>query len=159
MPLPQMSRFQNGPNSISPYPHQFPSHAQGHASNHPQSLGNPSYLNPNAQLSPFAGNGALSLQGGLNAGGGFGVGAETGLASQAARMGFAHGAHLQQQQHHQQQQHVLGEHQTRNQAKGRIREVWKHNLNEEMAVIRDLVDKYPYIAMVRLNDQSSTQVE
>lgn len=33
--------------------------------------------------------------------------------------------------------------------KGRIREVWKHNLHEEMAVLRDLVDKYPYIAMVR----------
>jgi CCR4-NOT transcription complex subunit 7/8 len=34
--------------------------------------------------------------------------------------------------------------------KGRIREVWKHNLHEEMAVLRELVDKYPYIAMVRL---------
>jgi CCR4-NOT transcription complex subunit 7/8 len=32
--------------------------------------------------------------------------------------------------------------------RGRIREVWKHNLEEEMAVLRDLVDKYPYIAMV-----------
>jgi len=31
--------------------------------------------------------------------------------------------------------------------RGRIREVWKHNLEEEMAVLRDLVDKYPYIAM------------
>jgi CCR4-NOT transcription complex subunit 7/8 len=28
--------------------------------------------------------------------------------------------------------------------------VWKHNLHEEMAVLRELVDKYPYIAMVRL---------
>lgn len=36
-----------------------------------------------------------------------------------------------------------------NQAKGRIREVWKHNLHEEMAVLRDMVDKYPYVAMVR----------
>ncbi len=27
--------------------------------------------------------------------------------------------------------------------------MWKHNLHEEMANIRDLVDKYPYIAMVR----------
>lgn len=32
--------------------------------------------------------------------------------------------------------------------KGRIREVWKHNLEEEMAVLRDIIDKYPYIAMV-----------
>lgn len=29
----------------------------------------------------------------------------------------------------------------------RIKEVWKHNLAEEMAVLRDLVDDYPYIAM------------
>jgi CCR4-NOT transcription complex subunit 7/8 len=32
--------------------------------------------------------------------------------------------------------------------KGRIREVWKGNLHEEMAILRQLVDKYSYIAMV-----------
>jgi len=147
---PPVPRFPSGPNTMSPYHQQFPSHAQGHPSSQHPSLGNPSYLGPNAQLSPFAPNGALGLAGALNPGGGFGVGSsETGLGSQAARMGFAHGAHLQQQQQqHHQQSHVL-EHQTRGQGKGRIREVWKHNLHEEMAVIRDLVDKYPYIAMVR----------
>ncbi|KAK1835179.1 ribonuclease H-like domain-containing protein [Podospora conica] len=31
--------------------------------------------------------------------------------------------------------------------KGRIREVWKHNLEEEMGNLRELIDKYPYIAM------------
>lgn len=151
---PPVPRFPTGPASISPYHQQFPSHAQGHPSSQHPSLGNPSYLTPNSQLSPFGGNGALGLGGGLNAGGGgFGVSGDSGLGSQAARMGFAHGAHLQQQQqqqqHHQQQSHALGEHQARNHAKGRIREVWKHNLHEEMAVLRDLVDKYPYIAMVR----------
>ena len=148
---PQLNRFQSGPNTISPYQHQFPGHAPGHSGSHPQLGGNPSYLNPNPQISPFAANGnVLSLAGGLNGGGGFGVGADSGLASHAARMGFAHGASLQQQQHAQQQSHVLGEHGGRNQTKGRIREVWKHNLHEEMAILRDLVDKYPYIAMVRL---------
>lgn len=80
---------------------------------------------------------------------GFGVGPDTGLASQAARMGF-HSATLQHQQHAQQQSHsVMGDHPARTQlAKGRIREVWKHNLEEEMAVLRELVLKYPYIAMV-----------
>ncbi|OAA54109.1 ccr4-not core complex subunit [Niveomyces insectorum RCEF 264] len=200
---PPVSRFQSGPNTISPYHQQF----GGHPSAQHPSLNGPSYLNPAAaaaaaaaaaQLNPFGGNGALSLAaaaaavGGMNPGaGGFGgVGGDTGLASQAARMGFAHGAQLQQQQqqaqqaqqqqshqqqqqqqqqlHHQQlqahqqqqqqpqQQHhnhhplhaALGEpHTTRMPAKGRIREVWKHNLVEEMAVIRDLVDRYPYIAM------------
>ncbi len=151
---------------MSPYHPQFPSHGTpGHPSSQHPSLGNPSYLGANAQLSPFGGNGALSLGGAVNSGVGFGIGGESGLASQAARMGFAHGAHLQQQQqqhqlqqqqqqqhhHHPQHQpsHVLGEHHARNQSKGRIREVWKHNLHEEMANIRDLVDKYPYIAMVR----------
>ena len=32
-----------------------------------------------------------------------------------------------------------------------IREVWAHNLDEEMAVIREVVDKYPYVAMVCSN--------
>ncbi|KAK5652517.1 hypothetical protein OQA88_10423 [Cercophora sp. LCS_1] len=41
----------------------------------------------------------------------------------------------------------MAEHTTRAQTKGRIREVWKHNLHEEMATLRDLVDKFPFIAM------------
>jgi CCR4-NOT transcription complex subunit 7/8 len=126
---------------------------------------NPNYMNPNS-MNAFAGNGnLLALGGGLNTpgGGGFGGlssagGDNTGLASHAARMGFAQAGHIQQQQqqqqaHPQQQQgHVMGvgDHPGRNQAKGRIREVWKHNLQEEMKVLMDLVDEYPYIAMVRI---------
>lgn len=125
--------------------------------------GNPNYMNPNAQMNAFAGNGnLLALGGGLNtpgAGGFAGLsgagGDSTGLASHAARMGFAQAGHIQQQQqqaHPQQPQqgHLIGaaDHPTRSQAKGRIREVWKHNLHEEMKVLRDLVDKYPYVAMV-----------
>lgn len=79
----------------------------------------------------------------------FGVGHESGLGGQAARMGF-HNATLQHPQHAQQQSHsMMGDQPTRNPlAKGRIREVWKHNLEDEMAVLRDLVQDYPYIAMV-----------
>lgn len=72
-------------------------------------------------------------------------------------MGFAHGpasaAGLQQQHGGQVQHNVLMDHPTmraQQPNKGRIREVWKHNLHEEMAVLRDLVDKYPYIAMVSM---------
>lgn len=106
-------------------------------------------------MNAFSGNGnLLSLAGGLNSGGAFGVGGDTGLASHAARMSFVHAGTLQQQQqqHPQQQSHLLGEHPTRNQAKSRIREVWKHNLHEEMATLRDLVDRYPYIAMVGITN-------
>jgi len=150
---PQLNRFPSGP-TISPYHQQFPSHGQHSASHPPPLTANPSYLNPNSQINAFTGNGnLLSLAGGLNSNNAFGAGGETGLASHAARMSFAHAGNLQQQQqqqhhHPQQQSHVMGDHPTRSQAKSRIREVWKHNLHEEMATLRDLVDKYPYIAMV-----------
>ena len=31
----------------------------------------------------------------------------------------------------------------------KFREVWQHNLEEEMAAIRDAIEKFPYIAMVQ----------
>jgi CCR4-NOT transcription complex subunit 7/8 len=154
------SRFQSGPPSISPYQHQFSSHpSQSHATGHqPPSLGSQGYL-ASSQMGPFGATNGLGLGNGMNAGGGFGLpsmggaGDQTGLGSHAARMGFAHGAQMQQQQQHpHQQSHGLGaEHSTRQggASKGRIRDVWKHNLTEEMAVLRELVDDYPYVAMVR----------
>jgi len=33
-------------------------------------------------------------------------------------------------------------------ATGRIRQVWRQNLEQEMAVLRQLVIKYPYVSMV-----------
>ncbi|KAK4192077.1 ribonuclease H-like domain-containing protein [Podospora australis] len=59
-----------------------------------------------------------------------------------------HPAAQQHGQHGQQPAHTL-DHTPRTtpQNKQRIREVWKHNLHEEMATLRDLVEKYPYIAM------------
>ncbi|KAK4236399.1 hypothetical protein C8A03DRAFT_35705 [Achaetomium macrosporum] len=171
---PPLNRFPSGPNTLSAYHQQFPTHAQ-HAASHPPPLGGTAaYLNAQVgQVNPFSANGnLLGLASGLNAGAGFGVGADGGLASHAARMGFAHAGSLQQQQqsqqqalqqpqsqhaqhappvqhpqHAQQQSHGLAEHTTRIAQKGRIREVWKHNLHEEMANLRDLVDRYPYIAM------------
>ncbi|RYP18383.1 hypothetical protein DL765_003995 [Monosporascus sp. GIB2] len=150
--MPPNNRFQSGPPALPPYQHQFPSHpSQSHPSSHqPPSLANPAYLAANAQLSPFATNGLGLGGGGMNAAAGFGVGDQTGFASHAARSGFQHAAQLQQQQHPHQQSHSLGgERPTRagGPGKARIRDVWKHNLEEEMAMLRDLVEDYPYIAM------------
>ena len=32
----------------------------------------------------------------------------------------------------------------------RIREVWASNLDQEMIAIRDIIERYPYIAMVTI---------
>jgi CCR4-NOT transcription complex subunit 7/8 len=87
---------------------------------------------------------ALSITGGFGGGSGLGgVNGGIGLASHAAQISFAHGASLQHQAHN-----GMGEQGARSMAnKGRIREVWKGNLHEEMAILRQLVDKYSYIAM------------
>lgn len=139
-----MTRFQNGPSNMA-YQH-FPGQQP---SNYPTQLGgNPSHLNPNAQIPSFTnGNMLGGLGGGMNsAAASFGMGPETGLGSQAVRQGFDRA--MPQQQHSQQGGHsMMGDHPARTQGKGRIREVWSHNLEEEMAVLRKLVKKYPYVAM------------
>jgi CCR4-NOT transcription complex subunit 7/8 len=71
----------------------------------------------------------------------------TGLASHAAQMGFVRGAQMQQQQLHQAQDGRLVLEGKANPIKTRIRDVWKHNLAQEMAVLRRLVERYPYISM------------
>lgn len=153
---PQLRGF-GGPGVAGPF-HQpgFGSHGQ------PQALGGNQYLGASAQINPFGGpgNGGFNAAAGLNGAPGF----DGGFGSQSARMGFGHApvsAGLQQQQQQQQQhggqlQHnmLMDPSAMRSQGnRGRIREVWKHNLHEEMAVLRDLVDHYPYIAMVRLSDR------
>lgn len=144
---PQLRGF-SGPGVAGPFHQQpgFPSHGQ------PQGgpMGSNQYLGASAQITPFGGAGA----GNFNAGGGLGgaPGFEGGFGSQSARMGFGHGpAVLQQPQHAGQLQHSMmmdpSMMRQPNSGRGRIREVWKHNLHEEMGVLRELIDKYPYIAM------------
>ncbi|KAL2270319.1 hypothetical protein VTJ83DRAFT_2503 [Remersonia thermophila] len=70
------------------------------------------------------------------------------LQQQQAQHAAQHAPPVQHPQHAAQHQaHGFAEHATRAAQKGRIREVWKHNLHEEMANLRDLIDRYPYIAM------------
>ncbi|KZF19099.1 CAF1-domain-containing protein [Xylona heveae TC161] len=158
---PAVSRF--GPHNLSsPFAHlqqphlqHHPAHAQTSATAglpaaalgaHPSFAQAGSAANLNHFAPPTATNGLV----GFGGGGGLAGGGGTGLASHAAQMGFAHGAALQQQQQQQQQaQDELGAGVAdgKGVSKGRIREVWRSNLAQEMQIIRGLVEKYPYISM------------
>ena len=97
----------------------------------------------NGLAAGFGGSGAGAGGGGLG-------GAGTGLASQAAIMGFTHGARLEERD---QARQALrrGSGASKGHIKSRIREVYKDNLVEEMQKLRDLVEKYPYVSMVKLS--------
>lgn len=75
-----------------------------------------------------------------------GQGQGQGLASVAAQQGFARGAAMQEHTAHQLEAATMD---SKSGAQGRIRQVWRHNLEQEMAVLRQLVLKYPYVSMVR----------
>ncbi|RFU26425.1 hypothetical protein B7463_g9907, partial [Scytalidium lignicola] len=141
---PPLQRFGGAPNSLASHYQQYPAHSQAHTAGLPPPLAsNPTFMNANSMNNPFTVNGnTLGLSGGYGAAGLSNLAAGTGLASQAAQMGFAHGG-AQQQAHNGMMD--TGARGVAN--KGRIREVWKGNLEEEMATLRQLVDKYPYIAM------------
>ena len=75
-------------------------------------------------------------------------GGGTGLASHSAQMSFARGGQMPQQQQGRLSEGQIGGDGKTGQANNRIRNVWKSNLASEMKTLRQLVDKYPYIAMV-----------
>lgn len=159
------------PAGLPPYAQQLQqAHLQSHAQTNtlpPPSLGHPGFAggNTNTNMNPFTLAGGMAngmavpgFAGGGGGGGGAGgagaagaAGADgggTGLASHAAQMGFARGAQMQQQQLHQAHDGRLALETKAGAVKTRIRDVWKHNLAQEMAVLRHLVEKYPYISMV-----------
>jgi CCR4-NOT transcription complex subunit 7/8 len=117
---------------------------------HPPSHRAPSSLPPPTQGHPgFAALSQQSVSNGNHSSlftSSFGQnGQQHSLASQAAQMGFANATNAVSLD-----QMNLNAGQGAISAKGRIREVWKNNLNQEMAMLRQLVERYPIIAMVRL---------
>ena len=127
----------------------LPTNTQGHHPSNSGSLPPPSYHHAFGQPNPFAATGNLNgLAGGFGPGGGLGAGG-TGLASREAMMGFQHGAELQQQQQIKEQMRREGRMGPKGQLKSSIRDVWRGNLPQEMQLLREMVDRYPYISMVR----------
>ncbi|KAL4806263.1 ribonuclease H-like domain-containing protein [Aspergillus unguis] len=133
-------------------PQHHPPHAQSsNTALPPPSLGGHhgfSGANLNSGLNPFTLSGA-GVGNGMSVAGFAGAadGGGTGLASHAAQMGFARGAQMQQQQLHQAHDGRFTLEGKAGGVKTRIRDVWKHNLAQEMAVLRQLIEKYPYISM------------
>ncbi|EDN06277.1 CCR4-NOT transcription complex subunit 7 [Histoplasma mississippiense (nom. inval.)] len=157
-----------GPFPHLPQSHLQQQHSQQHHATHaqtpntglpPPSLGGHPGFGPtsaSSNISPFAipganGMGVVGFPAGPSTAG-IPDGGGTGLASHAAQIGFVRGAQMQQQQQQQQQAHLGHDNRLSVDGKGaaansRIRDVWKHNLAQEMQVLRILVDKYPYISM------------
>ncbi|KAL8923679.1 MAG: hypothetical protein Q9208_004431 [Pyrenodesmia sp. 3 TL-2023] len=140
-----------------PFSHVQQPQVQHHGSQHPPSASSnlppPSFNahhtlsqgNSNSNINTFSqtsnGNGLAAGFGGTS-----GLGGGTGLASQAAVTGFHYGAALQLQAK-EQIRRGSGTGSSKNPLKGRIRDVWRGNLAQEMQLLRSLVDKYPYISM------------
>lgn len=74
---------------------------------------------------------ASSFNGGILGGQG------QGLASVAAQQGFARGAAMQEHTHQAEAAGMA----MKSGASGRIREVWRHNLDQEMAILRQMILK------------------
>jgi CCR4-NOT transcription complex subunit 7/8 len=129
------------------YSHLQPSHlpqqqhhqSQVHGALPPPNLNNPGFGPGSAasNSSPFA------MTGGMN-NGGF---PDVGLSSHAAQMGFARGGPVQPQNMRDLDRMEISR--RMNNGESRIRNVWAHNLKQEMKALRDLVEEYPYIAMAR----------
>jgi len=138
-------------NPSNPYAHLNPTNTLQHFPQHLQSIpqapnvgGGFGSAQFNSGISPFAPSaGGYGLQGAY---GGAGLGGGQGLASEEAYRGFARGAAMQQQQQaHQAADAQMG---MKSGMAARIREVWANNLEQEMAVLRQLIQKYPYVSMV-----------
>lgn len=143
---------QNLSNPFNQFPQPHPQSMYAHNHNQPslsnfngQGFGAAGFAAPGTNQNGNVFGSSLS-----NGGGHFGgaLGTPGGLGSQEAQIRFARGA-LQESQGQ------LAGHDGLTTAAGargptRIREVWKHNLHQEMAMIRGLIERYPFVSMVRM---------
>ena len=148
MPPPTMQQRYAGTQNNPPSHHQYPAYSQ--PSLPPPSLASAGYMNgPSMNQNPFA-NGSNSLNIGGNFGRpGPGMPGDTGLGSQHVMNSFA-AAGI-----HQQNGLVDSGGRGAMNNKHRVRDVWASNLQEEIAVIRQLADDFPFIATVRISTRAS----
>ncbi|TID19675.1 putative ccr4-not transcription complex subunit 7 protein [Venturia nashicola] len=123
-----------------------PAHLQHPNAQHNLGGGHPTFaasaINGMNIFGPQTGNGGVPMFNAVSSLGGSG-GGETGLGSREAQLNFARGAALQQQAIDAANPGSFPARATNT----RVREVWQNNLQQEFAVLRQLVDKYPYISM------------
>lgn len=157
--MPPPGRY--GPPGVnSNFPHMQQSHYQQQQHQQHQQPHQHHQAQHNAMPLPTAGLGGhpgfmsrMSLPGSNMSNGGFdgarlADGGGIGLASHSAQMSFARGGQMPHPQQARISEGQIGNDGKVGQGKSRIRNVWKNNLASEMKTLRQLVDKYPYIAMV-----------
>lgn len=151
--MPPPSRY--GPQGVnSNFQHMQQTQYQQHQQPHQHHQAHNAMQLPTAGLGGHPGfMSGMSLPGSNMNNGGFdgarlADGGGTGLASHSAQMSFARGGQIPQQQQARMHDGHTGNDGKAGQAKSRIRNVWKNNLAAEMHTLRQLVEKYPYIAMV-----------
>ena len=143
MPPTQSSRF--APQHLSnPYAHLTPPGHLPQPTNHLPN--NHQGFNSNV-FTPSSGNAQIPLGSAFNAGMNTGMGGGGGGTGGGGGMGHAQGG-FAVQGYQMQQRHGQGGDGGKQET--RVREVWKHNLAQEMALLRKLIDDYPYVSMVGL---------
>lgn len=144
----------------NPFAHLNPQHSIPQTSHYPsQSTQLPNTFNSqhgfgnsalNGGISPFNPSGSPYVSSAFGAGGaastfsgGMLGGQGQGLGSAAAQAGFARGAAMQEHGH-QIEAAGIG---MKTGAAARIRDVWRHNLDSEMHLLRQMIQKYPFVSM------------
>lgn len=133
--------------------HALPHRSAGPPAPGPNGLPPPSFSHAFSQgnHNPFAVTGNVN---GLAAGFGMNTigSGGTGLGSKEAQEGFAYGAQLQAREQSQgAKTHLRMKQAGRAATDARIRDVWASNMREEMDLLEQLVEHFPFISMVSLS--------
>lgn len=141
-----MRPYGGGPNNMHPQYQQQQPYLPG-PSQHLPPPNNPAFMTATSQQNSF--NNPLSLLQGFGGNGMGGPGGGVGLASHDTQRAFA-GANMQSQPNRDSLHDNTRPPVTNNKlpVKGKVREVWASNMEEEWAILRHLIEEFAYIALV-----------